>query len=184
MLTGNKGNDSVLHQSCVHGPTAGCAFLNPRLVWRWCKQLESGVWQAACPFKEAKEEKGALSETKKRVGEKEWVWESVKVQGWLQVYSGRSQQRHIMPESRNSVWYLQGITNCFTEILHSPGSLVGKMFHYPLESSSVATAEGLDSLVSCSLKGKGRNPWRLHPKCPDLPRTPVHESTITYIPWV
>lgn len=60
MLTGNKGNDSVLHQSCVRRPTAGCAFPNPRLVWGGCNQLESGVWQAACPFKEAKEEKGAL----------------------------------------------------------------------------------------------------------------------------
>lgn len=87
--------------------------------------MESGAWQAAHPFKEAEEEKRDLFRDKEG-------WEkggNLRVclclsKSWDDVATCRKKSvltkqpfpkcTHIMPESRNSLWYVQGITNCFT----------------------------------------------------------------------
>lgn len=123
-------------------------------------KVEPGKQQALS--KKWRRRKELSSETKKRVREKEGASGSILTCGSLEVMWPRpgrnhcshgspslSAHTHTVPESRNSVWYLQEITNCFREILTAmaPEPQVGKTLHYPLEPSSVVVTKGLDLSV-------------------------------------
>lgn len=99
--TGNKVNVSCSSSAtCPWTDLWLCPFKNPRLGQGGCQQLERGGWQAAHPFKEAQEEKGAFFRDKEEGGEKLGAWQSILAcpsPGVMRPHPGRSQHPHSSP---------------------------------------------------------------------------------------